>query len=279
MERQQSSDFHPPISAKVPCTGLDSIIERGAQAVANRGVLKGRQRETGRRQRSHLIEDTLVQARLVMLGTIHRDKDGGLLLSGWLDRVKPEVITLEFSLYGMLFRKVHGPELRKRVGALIREMAVPVEQSRAVVQALSDYIDLPYEYAETSRYADGAGVPLHLLDVDRFSMINLWHVQELIDERNLRTWLGDQTSRENEITKERALARLFFDKGVRAFAYTDEMLTRDRHIVEKLASLAHRYNGKRILHVCGWQHLVDQGNLYHTLNPVKVFLHDRTLRV
>jgi len=214
-----------------------------------------------------------------MLGTIHRDRDGGPLLSGWLDRVKPEVVTLEFSRYGMLFRKVHGPELRRRIDALIKEMTFPAERARVALQALYDYIDLPYEYTEASRYADRSGVPLHLLDEDRFSLINLRHVRELTDERNLRSWLGDQTLRENEIAKERTLARLFFDKGVRAFAYTEEMLTRDRYITEKLALLAHRYNGKRILHVCGWQHLIDQGNLYHRFNPVKAFLHDRTLRI
>ncbi|HUJ90080.1 MAG TPA: hypothetical protein VLX12_07800, partial [Syntrophorhabdales bacterium] len=80
-----------------------------------------------------------------------------------------------------------------------------------------------------------------------------------------------------EVEKQRALARLFFDKGIRAFSYTDEMLTRDRHIKEKLALLARYYRKKRVLHVCGWQHLSDPRNMYDPLNPVKVFAHDRSV--
>jgi len=235
---------------------------------------------TATEQRGRSVEDKLVSARLVMLGTIHRDKEGGELLSRWLDYLKPDVITLEFSRYGMMFRKRHGAALRAQLDALVAKMTAEAEPPcQNAVGALYDYIDLPYEYTRTSQYADRSGIPLHLLDLDFVSCVNLRNVDELMGEKNLRIWFGGQASEENGIEKQRALARLLFDKGIRAFPYTNEMLTRDRHVKEKLELLTNRYQGKRILHVCGWHHLSHQHNIYDSLNPVKVFLHDRSVRV
>jgi hypothetical protein len=212
-----------------------------------------------------------------MLGVIHRDKEGAPLLSRWLDYLKPDVITLEFSRYGMMFRKRHGSALRARVDALVAKMGLGTEPSgRGALEALHAYIDLPYEYTETSQYADRLGIPLHLVDLDLFSYINLRSIDDLLDEKNVRIWFGDYEERAEEADKQRALARLFFDKGIKAFSYTDDMLTRDRHVKEKLTLLTRHCQGKRVLHVCGWQHLSDPHHIYGSLNPVKVFAHDRS---
>jgi hypothetical protein len=215
-----------------------------------------------------------------MLGVIHRDKNGVPLLSRWLDYLKPDVITLEFSRYGMTFRKKHGAELRARVDGLAAKMRLGAEaSSRGALEALHDYIELPYEYTETSQYADRLGIPLHLVDLDLFSYINLRSMDELLDEKNVQVWFGEHKELTREVEKARALARLFFDKGIKTFSYTDEMLTRDRHVKEQLALLMQHYPGKRVLHVCGWQHLSDPHNIYDSLNPVKVFAHDRSFRI
>jgi hypothetical protein len=223
-------------------------------------------------------EGELASAGLVMLGVIHRDKEGAPLLSRWLDYLKPDVITLEFSRYGMMFRKRHGAALRARLDALAARMGLGAEpSSKGALETLHDYIELPYEYSETSQYADRLGIPLHLVDLNLFSYINLRSMDELLDEKNVRTWFGGHKELAGEVEKARALARLFFDKGIKTFSYTDEMLTRDRHVKEKLALLARHYEEKRVLHVCGWQHLSDPYNIYDSLNPAKVYAHDRSL--
>ena len=215
-----------------------------------------------------------------MLGVIHRDKEGAPLLSRWLDYLKPDVITLEFSRYGMMFRKRHGAALCSRVDGLAAKMGLGAEPaSRGAFETLHDYIELPYEYTETSQYAEGLGIPMHLVDLDLFSYINLRSMDELLDEKNVQVWFGERKELAGEVEKARALARLFFDKDIKTFSYTDEMLTRDRHVKEKLAVLMRHYLGKRVLHVCGWQHLSDPHNIYDSLNPVKVFVHDRSFRI
>ena len=46
-------------------------------------------------------------ANLTILGVIHRDPDGALLLAGWLG-TEPAAVTLEFSDYGLKYREAEG---------------------------------------------------------------------------------------------------------------------------------------------------------------------------
>jgi hypothetical protein len=246
-------------------------------AAADENVTTVTQSQLPNSPASATVKGELVSARLVMLGVIHREREGAPLLSRWLDCLEPDVIALEFSRYGMMFRKRHGAALRARLDELAAATGLGTDSpSSDAFEALRDYIELPYEYVQTSRYADRLRIPLHLVDLDLFSYINLRSMDELLDEKNLRTWFGEREGYAREIARERALARLFFCKDIKTFSYTDEMLTRDRHVKEKLTCLSRRYEEKRILHVCGWQHLSDPHNVYESLNPVKVFAHDRS---
>jgi hypothetical protein len=225
-------------------------------------------------------ETLSAQARLIMLGTIHRDREGAGHLSRWLDNLRPEVITLEFSPYGMMFRRTHRETLRAKVGALVEEIERRGEPvSRTALEALYDYIEFPYEYRITSQYAEEVGIPFHLLDPGVFSYVKLQKMDELLDPENIRTWFREQESADHGVQKERVLARMFFEEGSKTFSYSDEMLVRDRYIKDRLVLLMRQHQGKRILHVCGWQHLSDPRGVYGPLNPVKVFAYDRTLRV
>ena len=200
------------------------------------------------------------------------------MLSRWLDYLKPEVITLEFSQYGMMFRRMHRAKLRAKLDLLVEKMGLDQgEIKKGALEVLYDYIDLPYEYTEALGYAERFKIPFHLLDLDLFSYLNLQRIDELLDEKNVRCWLSEHEEAEQEAGKQRALARLFFDKGLRTFSHTDEMIVRDRHLKERLAFLISRCQEKRVLHVCGWQHLSDPYNIFDALNPRKVFAYDRSI--
>jgi hypothetical protein len=50
-----------------------------------------------------------------MLGVIHGDgRPGEVLLGDWLESAGPGVVTLEFSPYGLDFRRSKGGALRRR---------------------------------------------------------------------------------------------------------------------------------------------------------------------
>jgi hypothetical protein len=211
-----------------------------------------------------------------MLGVIHRDPSGPHLLDRWLTFIQPHVITLEFSNYGKAFREKMGPRYRERIEEVYNRLKrdnLPCYDN-ALSMVLS-YVEMPYEFVRTSRYGQAHGVPVYLIDMDFFSYLNLRETEKLLDPVNLEKLLSDDGTKKAGC--ENILARLYFEEGVRTVTYTDEMCMRDKYMSNKIKVLRKRYMGQRLLHVSGWQHLHDPRNLYGPLNPLKVFLYDKTI--
>ena len=215
---------------------------------------------------------------LIMLGVIHRDENGPDILDRWLRAVEPDVITLEFSNYGMRFRREMGPALKKRIEETYNRLKnnnLPCYDN-ALTMTLS-YVEMPYEFDRASQYGKEHRVPLHLVDMDFFSYVKLREIEEFLSAGNLEKLLTEQV--QGGADQEKGLARLFFDKGVRTAAYTEEMSVRDRYMSNKISVLRKYHGGKRFLHITGWRHLEDPHNLYGPLEPVKVFVYDKTFCV
>jgi hypothetical protein len=142
---------------------------------------------------------------------------------------------------------------------------------------LFPYINLPYEYEVASRYAEEHNASLHLIDMDDFSYLKLQKIDELFEENNIRQLLYGEavTGGSNEKTA----ARLFFEKGVKVFPYTDEMYIRDKYVSNRISLLMKHHKHKKFLHICGWQHLQDPHGLYALFNPGKAFFYDKAFCV
>jgi hypothetical protein len=214
----------------------------------------------------------------VMLGVVHRDPEGKDLLRSWLCRIAPEVITLEFSTYGLEFRKVNGPRylqlLEERLRDLGSEAGLCSEEVRSALRA---FMGLPYEYEATSDYTRQHGLPLYLVDMDIFSYLRLRKTDELMSRENIGQLLNDNGT--DQTNPEVALAELCLEGLVKAVPYTAEMGIRDAYMRDRISVLMKFHSDKRFLHVCGWQHLRDPHGLYDCLQPAKVFSHDKALCV
>jgi hypothetical protein len=208
-----------------------------------------------------------------ILGVIHRDKDNGRIIGDWLNKIKPQVITLEFSRYGLMFRKEKGPLYRKKLESVLAQMRHDREAyDEEALSFLNAYIDPPSEYEAASFYCNENNASLHLVDMDHFSYMKLKDIDELYGEKNIKNVIaaqGDHTT-----SRERIMARLFFDSGIQTAPYTEEMLLRDRYMGRRLNTLLQDHKGKRIAHITGWQHLKDPYNIFAPFNPVKVFPYD-----
>jgi hypothetical protein len=216
--------------------------------------------------------------RLFILGVIHRDDRGAELLGEWLSGIKPDVITLEFSDYGLAFRKKRGMEYKKRLEKVLNKMKDNKEScNEDVLSGLLAYIAVPYEYEVLSGYAEEHNAPLHLVDMDDFSYLKLQKIDELFEESNIRQLIIGEDGAPN--SNEKAAARLFFEKGIKIFPYTEEMHTRDKHVCDRISALMKHYKHKQFLHVCGWQHLQDPHGLYARFNPGKAFFYDKAFCV
>jgi hypothetical protein len=217
---------------------------------------------------------TLAQGeRFHILGVIHRDKDNDRIIGEWLNTIRPQTITLEFSRYGLMFRKEKGRFYRNKIESVLTQM----RQSREIfneeaLSCLNAYIDLPAEYEAASLYCNENGASLYLVDMDLFSYTKLKDADELFSEKNIRniikTWDG------NTGVHERIMARLFFDSGIQTAPYTEEMRIRDRYMGSRIGTLLQDHKGKRITHITGWQHLKDPYNIFTPFHPIKVFPYD-----
>ena len=208
-----------------------------------------------------------------ILGVIHRDKSNGRIIGDWLNTIRPQVITLEFSRYGLMFRKERGPMYRNKIESVLTQMRESGETiNEEALSFLNAYIDLPSEYEAASLYCNENGASLHLVDMDLFSYMKLKDVDELFSEKNIRSIIGTQDGHTG--AHERVMARLFFDSGIQTFPYTEEMLIRDRYMGHRIGTLMQDHKGKQIAHITGWQHLKDPYNIFTPFHPVKVFPYD-----
>ncbi|MCX5806215.1 MAG: hypothetical protein NT010_09155 [Proteobacteria bacterium] len=216
--------------------------------------------------------------RLFILGVIHRDDKGAELLREWLVNIAPEVITLEFSNYGLEFRKERGMEYKKRLEEILNKIKVENETyDREALSRLFAYINMPYEYEVVSGYAQEHDALFYLIDMDDFSYLKLQQIDELFEENNIRQLLYGNDGAVD--SNEKAIAKLFFEKGIKLFTYTDEMYVRDKHMSNMISTLMKHHMHKKFLHICGWQHLQDPYGLYAQFNPGKAFFYDKAFCV
>jgi hypothetical protein len=208
-----------------------------------------------------------------ILGIIHRDRNNFKIIRDRLNMIRPQVITLEFSRYGLMFRKQKGSTYRKKIESVLSQMRQDGETfNDEAVSSLNAYIDLPSEYEAASLYCNENNASLHLVDMDLFSYMKLKDTDELFSEINIRNIIG--TSDSHTSAYEKVLARLFFNAGIQTAPYTEEMLIRDRYMGRRIGTLLQDNKDKRIAHITGWQHLKDPYNIFSPFHPIKVFPYD-----
>jgi hypothetical protein len=219
----------------------------------------------------------MAEGQFIMLGVIHRDEDGPALLKNWLARIKPDVVTIELSHYGLRFRRELGEEYKWRVGEIVTQLNENGEKyNEEALASLFAYVNTPYEFDVVSAYAAEQGIPFSLIDMDFFSYVKLRVIEDLFSEENIEKVLT-RTEEGPNGNQEKAAARLYFEKGIKIVPYDREMYVRDRYMTARINDLMKNNPNRRLLHVCGWQHLEDPSNLYGIFKPTKVFSHDKAL--
>lgn len=211
--------------------------------------------------------------RLFMLGIIHRDKSNDAIILTWVERIKPDVITIEISPYGLAFRQILGPVYREKIDTICRQLQS--EQGDDVCEDLKDlyaFIEVPPEYTVCHDYCVRNRASLFPVDMDHFSFIRLRNIDELIDIENIRKISAHRPR--NNVSSEHVIAGLFFKSGITAFTYDAQMEIRDRYMSRKIALLKRHFGDRRFLHIAGWKHLKDPLNIYDPFRPVKIFAYD-----
>ena len=222
---------------------------------------------------------------LIMVGTVHRDPKGYPRLLQLLEREQPALVTVELSPYGRIFRGQKAAALR----TTLREnlWRIKKEEGRQMHAILSQSAILgiffllkePYEWQAAKAYADRYGIFLRDIDLSCYSEDKLSHLSELLSLENLHTLLRIPfPNLSKQVETEYSRARTLFLHPSSNWSATHEARAREAHMAEKIRSLVYRVEGKKVLHIGGWEHLIEysQGKslfgLLQDLRPQRILL-------
>lgn len=189
---------------------------------------------------------------LWLVGGVHRDREAEPALERLLARLRPELITVELSPYGLRFRRERAPALRRLLRRRLRPMGVVASQ-HPVVCDLLELLRLPFEFRAALRYArQEPGVAVCCVDADGPSReyLRLFEL-EVLRPDNL--WRLLSLPPGDGLLAERRRALHVLRRG-RYLPPPDPL--RERLLARRIRHLVARLRPRRTVHVGGWQHLL-----------------------
>jgi len=222
---------------------------------------------------------------LIMVGTVHRDPEGYPRLLQLLEREQPAIVTVEFSPYGRIFRAEQAAALRTTLRENLRrikeEEGRPMREiiSQSAILGIFFLLKEPYEWQAAKAYADRYGIFLKGIDLSCYSKDKLSHLAELLSLENLRTLLRIPfPDLSKQVESEYSRARFLFFHPSSTGSPMHGVKIREAHMAKKIRSFVRRVKGKKIMHVGGWEHLIEfsQGKslfgLLQDLRPQRILL-------
>jgi hypothetical protein len=240
--------------------------------------------QKGQRTEGHGREKTPA---LLMVGTVHRDPQGRCRLLRFLRREQPGIVSVEISPYARFFRarKAAGfrATLRENLRRIHREEGVSWQAllSHGAIQGVFLMLKEPYEWQAARAYAEETGKRVQDIDLSEFSEKRLSYLPETVSRENLRTLLAlSFPSLPEQVKGHYKRARFLFSHPPSVWVKGLEMRERESIMAEKIRSLVLQAEGKKVVHIGGWEHLLEysgEPSLYGLLKdfrPRRVLLSD-----
>jgi hypothetical protein len=233
---------------------------------------------------------------LTLIGTVHRDPSGFQTLIEELTRQCPQIITVEFSSYGLGYRLKRKRVLTQRLLQGVHEIRgveyLSVRELKKLLKSsgiggIRALLDVPFEYKGARVYSKRYELPLHCIDSSFHSRQLLSHVEELISPENLKKVVAFESAPlKATIRREYQNAENLLLNGTQSpwlqVIHADEVWERREHIMaDRIKNISAKYPGRTIVHVGGWRHLLARKgtlfNLLEELEPKRVLLGRRYL--
>ena len=222
---------------------------------------------------------------LQMVGTVHRDPRGKAKLLRLLQQENPAVISVEISPYARAFRAQRSAGFR----ALLRENLRRIHEedgrpwreilTHGAIRGIFFLLKEPYEWRAAETYAQRASIDLREIDLSRYSEEKLSHLSELVSPENLRTLLCLSSSDlEKEVEAHYTRAQFLFSHPPALWPKSLEEKEREAFMAEEIRRLVHQAKGHKVMHIGGWEHLLEfpQGSsllgLLKDLRPQRLLL-------
>lgn len=210
---------------------------------------------------------------LILIGTVHGDPRGLARAGKLLNYLRPELVTVEISLFSLRYRERHGARWQRQLAEALAGLPAGAALHLAI-RRLTAQVALPFEVRAARDYSRSCGVPWRPLDPGFVSRRHLpRYGSELLSPANLRALL---TTADGELKDfvdgqfRRARQALTEAPRRPISPGASETLRRERCLARRLRGLALRHD--RVVHLGGWEHLVawqDSPGLWDNLADLK----------
>lgn len=214
-----------------------------------------------------------------MVGTVHRDPGGRRKLLELLRREQPSVISVEISPYARFFRArkaaAFRATLRENLRRIQRESGIPWRDllSHGAIQGIFLLLKEPFEWQAAREYAEETGSRVRDIDLSEFSEERLSHLSETVSAENIRALLALRSPPLREQVKGHYdRARFLFSHPPSVWVKNREIQEREFIMAEKIRILFLQGKRKKMIHVGGWEHLLEfsgEPSLYGLLKDLQ----------
>jgi hypothetical protein len=224
---------------------------------------------------------------LLMVGTVHRDPQGKARVLRLLQQENPAIISVEISPYSRIFRARKAVAfrtiLRENLRRIHRDEGIPWREilSKSAIQAIFLLLKEPYEWRAAEIYAQDAEIILKEVDLSRYSEEKLSHLPDLVSGENLRALLRfSSPDLREQVEAEYHRARFLFDHPPILWPKSPETQERETFMAGEIRQLFRFAQGRKVLHIGGWEHLLELFGaislygLLKDLRPKRVLLSD-----
>jgi hypothetical protein len=203
------------------------------------------------------ISPVLPPNNLILIGTVHGDPRGYGRVWRLLERLRPEVVTVEISRFSVRYRGAWEGRWRRQLEEALSGLP-PGASGHPAIQRVAGQIALPFEYRAARDYCRRYGAKCLPLDLGVVSRRHLpRYDRELLNPANLRALAAEpQDSLEDFVTREFRRARSALERALwrPPLPGSRETLRREFFVSRRLQRLV--VKGGKIVHLGGWEHLI-----------------------
>jgi hypothetical protein len=211
--------------------------------------------------------------RLTLIGTVHGDPRGRARAGALLYHLRPDLVTVEISLFSLRYRRQHEAQWQRQLAAALAGLPEGAGLHLAI-RRLAAQLALPFEVRAAQDYSRRTGAAWRPLDLGFLSRRHLpRYGPELLSPANLEALL---TTADGELEE---FVAAEFRRARQALAQAprrpispgaSETARRERFLGRRLRGLTSRQ--RRVVHLGGWEHLVawqDSPGLWGELADLK----------
>ena len=192
---------------------------------------------------------------LILVGTVHGDPAGYGRAWRLLERLQPQLITVEISPFSLRYRSRHEWRWQRWLERALAELP-PGARGHLAIRRLKAQVEMPFEVRAARDWGRAKGVQWRALDLGDLARRELPRYEtELFSVDNLRGLLGTEDGfLEDWVAGEYHRARAAWRRAPwRLHHHEVEARPREVFQARRLRNLAAR--SVRIVHLGGWEHL------------------------